>query len=160
MTSLSTLKEKIETLNKELKDGFSKALKTETDQLFESYPMLQSITWAQYTPYFNDGEPCEFSAHLDDPGYTLVDGDNELEVRNYESCVVTWGDNGRLPEPKLTEDAEHFFTSVKQAKEFEEKLNEFTSQLWAFESTLQRVIGEGLVILTRDGIDLEDYDHD
>ncbi len=29
--------------------------------LFEEYPFLGAIAWAQYTPYFNDGDPCVFS---------------------------------------------------------------------------------------------------
>lgn len=30
------------------------------DKLFED-PRVEAIRWSQYTPYFNDGEPCEFS---------------------------------------------------------------------------------------------------
>jgi hypothetical protein len=31
------------------------------------FPQLKSIVWEQYTPYFNDGDVCEFSVH----GYSL-----------------------------------------------------------------------------------------
>lgn len=31
--------------------------------LFASHPKLEEFGWKQYTPYFNDGEPCEFSVH-------------------------------------------------------------------------------------------------
>lgn len=30
---------------------------------FAQYPTVTAIGWTQYTPYFNDGEPCEFSKH-------------------------------------------------------------------------------------------------
>lgn len=32
-------------------------------QFFEACPEVNAIFWRQYTPYFNDGEPCEFSVH-------------------------------------------------------------------------------------------------
>jgi len=30
---------------------------------FDKYPEVDGITWTQYTPYFNDGEPCVFDVH-------------------------------------------------------------------------------------------------
>jgi hypothetical protein len=32
-------------------------------QFFAEYPSVTAIGWTQYTPHFNDGEPCEFSVH-------------------------------------------------------------------------------------------------
>lgn len=37
------------------------------DELFRTYPTLKSFGWQQYTPYFNDGDACVFSAHTDSP---------------------------------------------------------------------------------------------
>jgi hypothetical protein len=35
-----------------------------TAEYFERYGhIIEAISWTQYTPYFNDGESCEFSAH-------------------------------------------------------------------------------------------------
>jgi hypothetical protein len=31
-----------------------------TKKIFEHYPDLESFGWRQYTPYFNDGDPCYF----------------------------------------------------------------------------------------------------
>ena len=52
-------------------------------ELFAQAPKLKSVSWTQYTPYFNDGEECTFSAHTSDlyindrhPDY---DEDDELE---------------------------------------------------------------------------------
>lgn len=33
--------------------------------IFQQYPDLEAFRWTQYTPYFNDGEPCVFNAHID-----------------------------------------------------------------------------------------------
>lgn len=35
----------------------------ELGQFFERVPQLKSLHWRQYTPYFNDGEPCVFRVH-------------------------------------------------------------------------------------------------
>lgn len=32
---------------------------------FTAHPEIGALKWTQYTPYFNDGEPCEFSVHSD-----------------------------------------------------------------------------------------------
>lgn len=31
--------------------------------IFDRYPDVESFTWAQYTPYFNDGDECIFAAN-------------------------------------------------------------------------------------------------
>lgn len=36
------------------------ALSLEFKNFFKKYPEIEAIKWSQYTPYFNDGEPCEF----------------------------------------------------------------------------------------------------
>jgi hypothetical protein len=47
------------------------ALSEAFKELFDKHPKLKAVRWKQYTPYFNDGEPCEFSVH--DP-YILFEG--------------------------------------------------------------------------------------
>jgi hypothetical protein len=47
------------------KTAASKAIGSGFKEIFDSYPTLQSIGWRQYTPYFCDGDPCEFSVHAD-----------------------------------------------------------------------------------------------
>ena len=41
------------------------------DKIFDTFPEVKSVSWTQYTPYFNDGEECTFSAHID---YFYVNG--------------------------------------------------------------------------------------
>lgn len=53
----------IEELYPYFKDAFSKGVK--------------AATWHQYTPYFNDGEPCEFSVY-------------DLSVTNNEEVAAHW----------------------------------------------------------------------
>ena len=67
--------------------------------LFEAHPKLESFSWTQYTPYFNDGESCEFSAHTD---YVFLNGDHDEE---YDAWSINrsiersfdWQDNPYTP---------------------------------------------------------------
>jgi hypothetical protein len=74
---IEAFKEKIETLRKELQGEMSKALTEGFGELWAKYPNLQSIGWRQYSPYFNDGDECVFSAHVD--SYSLYVNGKDLD---------------------------------------------------------------------------------
>ncbi len=60
--------------------------------LFEKNPGLESFAWTQYTPYFNDGDTCRFSAHIDKPDINGVDGgdiDSGEEWSNVQRTMIT-----------------------------------------------------------------------
>ena len=54
----------------EVRKGFDK----ESKELFNAFPALESFSWPQYTPYFNDGDTCVFRARIDDPDINGVEG--------------------------------------------------------------------------------------
>jgi hypothetical protein len=56
---------------KELRDEIRKTLDEVLKLFFDANPYVASISWRQYTPYFNDGDSCEFS--VGDPILTLRD---------------------------------------------------------------------------------------
>lgn len=68
-----------EKMRDEGKEFFSGCAK----ELFSTHPILDYFSWTQYTPYFNDGDPCEFSAHTDYPAIGLV-GAEETEDEDEE----------------------------------------------------------------------------
>lgn len=55
--------------------------------LFED-SRLVSFSWTQYTPYFNDGEECEFGVNCDWPYVNDVDFDDRDET-TFEDLFVT-----------------------------------------------------------------------
>ncbi len=63
LATKNAMKELRKVVKKQAKDFFSEASK----DLFEKYPELISFRWTQYTPYFNDGDPCVFSANAEYP---------------------------------------------------------------------------------------------
>lgn len=80
---LATLRTEREALTLRIKEA-AVALFTEgTQTIFEKYPKLDKFYWRQYTPYFNDGEPCEFSAQTDYIGLVDIHGNVEDEVCEY-----------------------------------------------------------------------------
>lgn len=51
-------------------------------------PGVSGLIWEQYTPYFNDGDPCEFSIN---EARVLLTEDGEVDhYRDYESGWSTW----------------------------------------------------------------------
>lgn len=48
---------------KEAQAKLSEAFKTEIVEFIKGFHEIEAVRWEQYTPYFNDGEPCEFSVH-------------------------------------------------------------------------------------------------
>lgn len=53
----------IEEQKKASADSARKELRRLLDEAFAAYPKLQAVRWTQYTPYFNDGDPCTFNVH-------------------------------------------------------------------------------------------------
>jgi hypothetical protein len=61
----------------ELKNDFPALFK----EIFESAPKLKSFGWTQYTPYFNDGDTCEFGTNID---YLYINDCHEDDLDNQE----------------------------------------------------------------------------
>jgi hypothetical protein len=60
--------------------GAKDALRDHFKGLFELHPDVAAIRWRQYTPYFNDGEPCTFN--VCDPEVLLVGRNPEVDEYN------------------------------------------------------------------------------
>lgn len=58
---LAVIHEKRAQLVEELRPEFPKILSS----IFEKSKVIESISWTQYTPYFNDGDSCEFGIYTD-----------------------------------------------------------------------------------------------
>lgn len=46
-------------------------------RFFDLDPRIEAVGWRQYTPYFNDGDPCKFS----------IDGDLWFKIRSLEDST-------------------------------------------------------------------------
>lgn len=133
MTNLNGLIEQYNAAMEAVRKDGKEAMYAEVKELFRLNPTLTSVRWYQYTPYFNDGEPCTFrvsawggllNASEDDyhgePGYTTSDGQEIVAADNFLDQV------NNLPE-----------------------------------ALLEGVFGDHVTVTcTPDGIATEEYDHD
>jgi DNA repair exonuclease SbcCD ATPase subunit len=79
-TKLNEIQKQIEKLEKQAHKESSKLISKGFKEIFKKHPTLESFSWTQYTPYFNDGDECVFSAHTD---YISING-SEQDESTYE----------------------------------------------------------------------------
>jgi hypothetical protein len=137
---------------KEAKATAKEALKEMAAEFFAENPHVVSINWNQYTPYFNDGDVCTFSANIDYPRFTFhaVDG-TELTY-----CAGA----GSFVSPDGEYDYEGGTQYEKETAKVEKSVVKFLKNF--AEDDLKEMFGDGIEItLYRKGkISTTDYEHD
>lgn len=158
------MKEKVESLVvkfNEVKKTFMEEVKENfnqfTKEIFERHPVLTEFRWNQYTPYFNDGDTCEFSANVD---YLYVNGEHEDELKCLDEKNIVeygrWDRNlgeyiGRVEEPNPEYNKELAIAVI----EVKEMLKLIPKELYL------NMFGDHVeVIVTKEGIEVEEYNHD
>lgn len=169
-----------EFLGLEVSNGINRGGRKWVDQksLEELAPFLQAVLdlpsvvafgWSQYTPYFNDGEPCVFS--VNELRVKLDTDDEDTSLYDCDFCVSCRPDLGRVefqrgPDGRVLYGAageylwqpyqgpdEHRYKVLKAANE--------AIQDPAFERVLLDKFGDhAMVKVTRAGIEVEFYSHD
>jgi hypothetical protein len=146
MTTLEKIKaelvafeEKKKEFTKELQKEFPSMFK----ELFEKSDKIQSFGWTQYTPFFNDGDTCEFGVHVDEP---YINGEY------IDECE--WYSNGEYPE--LANDSSIDIEACKLVGEFIDIINSIPEEI------LKDLFGDhALVTIHKSGeIEVETYYHD
>lgn len=108
-------------------------------------PEVHSLRWRQYTPYFNDGDPCEFGVH-----------DLEVKLTTSPEDAGDWEDG--------YEDSWTLgYYAEKEGRTLPEGLKE-AMKLWdprAFEAVARSNFGDhATVTATREGFSVDFFDHD
>lgn len=128
------------------KDAYTKAVKElgkaavteELEGVFAEHPTLKAIRWTQYTPHFNDGDVCEFNIQ----GVYYDDGTGKEEESDYGDgfrSTYSWTDD---PDTRIK----------KAVRKFEKGMDR---------NLFKDTFGDGVqVTATRDGVEVEEYDHD
>ena len=176
---LAAFEEKKKSFIAELRKEFPTMFK----DIFTTAPKLKSVSWTQYTPYFNDGDTCYFSAHTDDLEINGVseyndDEDNEeylydtinpqiRGVLKTEEDVETnklladkigysWYANKKIGEEGLFPNPDYNETLAKAVNSISEILSSIPDEF------LEDLFGDhAKVTIHSDGrIDTEEYDHD
>ena len=117
-------------------------------------PGVYGVRWRQFTPYFNDGEPCEFG--VQDIEVRLRPLDEEDERGDYEDGWIDIWSMGysRKSEPeRYPEVTDSIFEMLDRASDDWKALNA--------EEVCKRNFGDHAVVTaTSEGFDVEFYDHD
>jgi hypothetical protein len=126
--------------------------------------VIKAVKWAQYTPYFNDGEPCVFTIH--EPYFRFADLDDYDDGGDYEDGYLSsyeekyqrilggdkWNRETRSYDRIEGEDP----VTGALVKSFEDVLNSGRHTV-----ELGRIFGDhAKVIATPDKFLVESYDHD
>jgi hypothetical protein len=163
MKKIDELKTKISEANErinELKEQVQKELQVEFNgalaELFDAYPFVKSVSFAAYTPFFNDGDSCTYSAnheYCDFNGYGEYDdegeGENILQLAKENIYVNVGGSYKQQPNPD-------FNPLYKEAVDaFREALAIVDEDNW------EEMVGDHVkVTITREGITTDEYEHD
>ena len=157
MSDLQTAFDKLLDEQRELQAKFQKTaqalFKETTKEFFDKNPNVTAIVWTQYTPFFNDGDTCEFS--VNEPTFTNAPDPENVRWGEYEgdeevaadgSKIFTWEGWGQCPD-NLNKDMCNAFSRMIQSSEMEDVMKAM------FDDHVK-------VVATREGFDVEDYDHD
>lgn len=166
--TMSNVQNLIEEFNK-FQEKFKKKAQDEFKKVFKNYwdenPKVHAVCWVQYTPYFNDGEPCVFSV-----------GDMEPMTKEmYEE----YSDNGgRWPEEYSILNRDYNATKPDGSKyNWDEKHPWILLEGWTQEEMDNAASIKELtklddsiflamfddhvsVVATREGFDTEEFEHD
>lgn len=107
--------------------------------IFEAHPDIESFSWTQYTPYFNDGDSCTFSA-----------GDID-QVNGYEEYSDEW--DAEVSKGYGKDEVKGKLYSGYRAAQ---------TLLASFpDDALEALFGDHVrVTVTRSSVEIEEYDHE
>lgn len=183
-----TLKAKINKAQKEInklknqlvKDS-EKLFKISCKEIFKKHKDFKSFAWTQYTPYWNDGDTCEFYAHTDD--IYINDESSPTGIWNFESFFKDFEDKDNVikklekENKKIEKKGEHennwqYKRNLERIKELNEADFDILSKKKNFLTDVGEILGschESLesmfgdhckVTVTKNGIHVESFDHD
>lgn len=126
MTNIDEILASYYDAKKKMTETVTAAINPMFDSFFEKYPTLESFSWTQYTPYFNDGDTCQFSVHSwpdinETAEWDIAHGTPEYEISKdigsflakvpEEVFLDLYGDHSRITIKRLgepvIEDYEH-----------------------------------------------------
>lgn len=103
---------------------------TSLQALLAKHPEIEAIQWAQYAPYFNDGEPCEFGVNDvgfkftsensdvgstdEDEGESDEDEDESSEDEDDGDFEGSWNLDDDHPAKKAVKSIEEVFSSIPE----------------------------------------------
>jgi hypothetical protein len=150
-------------LTKRFQEKAQELFKETTKEFFDKNPAITAVIWTQYTPYFNDGDTCEFAVH--EPYFT--------NAKNLDD-ITRWGEyEGEDEENEWSMELWSLTSDSDWAKEARSKIDmtqinlpsisKFSQLIQSsdMEEVMEAMFGDHVrVVATREGFDVDDHDHD
>lgn len=167
-------------LENQIKDEAKGVFADISKEIFEKYgDKVGKFSWTQYTPYFNDGDPCEFSKN-ELCIFTPADIENEDAWEGSDEFSPYGGNGDKLNKFLYRRKSDGYETSgrwidnrrletdyeVFENPNFDPAWGEaYTAVNTAFnlldDDTALALFGDHVqVIVTKDGVEAEEYSHD
>jgi hypothetical protein len=141
------IKSRMQQARKEMEEQAKTVFHEEMQVIFATYPELMDVSWTQYTPYFADGDVCEFSCHATHSVHINCFGPNP------EEPTIETDDEYKNKWPKYSGSASKWET--KAANEIVALINALGDDMMQF------IFGDHVkVIVGRDKVVVEDYEHE
>jgi hypothetical protein len=171
---MTSIKEKFDNMiaeQKKIKEEFQSAGQAITKEAFKEFfdlnPGITAVIWTQYTPYFNDGDACEF--RVNDPTFTNASED-ELENVNwgeYEGKDKSvWACEGAISRVLSGHHEWHkeLAEQILNAGGVDVASCDVVESMFAsseMEDIFETLFGDHVKITaTRKGFDIDEYEHD
>lgn len=135
----------VESKKKMVEEG-KKTIKKALKEFFSAFPSVDSIRWSQYTPYFNDGDACEF-------------GVNNVHVKFVDGFVPDIDPDNEYVDPEYEFDELGIDSKLKT--QLEKATNSLNDNFSDMDEILKEAFGDHVeVTVTKDEVTVESYDHE
>lgn len=153
-------------LNKKFQQVAQDLFKETTKLFFDKVPDVTAVIWAQYTPYFNDGDTCVFS--VGEPYFTNANAEQIGDVTRWGEYEGedenVWSESDYI----LTGSSEYSLSARRERNivltpEQMTAIADFSRLIQSseMEEVMEAMFGDHVrVTATRDGFEVEDCDHD
>ena len=126
-------------------------------QFIADNPQVAKVWWTQYTPYFNDGDECVF--RMGDVYFVFVGDEDEEGYYDFGNAIEN-GVRGYIYSGKF-EPAEYLPSLEVCSVETQRACEQLSAELAGLEDALKTLFGDHVkVIVTKEGVEVEEYDHD
>jgi len=166
MSKLNELITKHEEMKAEFQRQAQDLFKELAREFWDKNPALTAVKWAQYTPYFNDGDACVFgigevvftNAPVDELDEVSVWGEYEGEA---EGIFAVTNIGYVLNSDSKYYDRDRKYILALGDRIDAESIEEFGRAVCKLDEVMLAMFGDHVqVTMTREGFDVEDYEHD
>jgi hypothetical protein len=166
MSKLDALIDSHEQMKRQFQIQAQELFKELAKEFWDKNPGLTAVKWVQYTPYFNDGDACEFGI-----GEITFTNAPEDELENISSWGEYEGENEDIFACTnvgyvIGSDREYHKQERDALLKLGDKIDpascdEFSNAVSQLDSVMLAMFGDhAQITMTRDGFDVDEYLHD